>query len=126
LCRATGNREAMPLQHSGASIGTEFSKAAPRRQKLEQRLAAYTDTLRQLTLLDAKMTSLQIPAFDKNTPVAEALADLTRLESNILGDKRYALQSIGKRVGASRWLSHPLAIATIESNVVAPSDTYRA
>ncbi len=126
LRRATSNKEAMLLQHLGEAIGAEFSKDAPQRQALERRLAAYADTLRQLSLLDAKATSLQVLTFDRTTSVAEALADLARLESEILTCQTHALQSIGKRVGAQRWLSHPLATATAESNVVAPGDTYRA
>jgi hypothetical protein len=126
LRRATGNKENQPLRRPGASIGTELSEDAPRRQALEQRLTAYADTLRQLNLLDAKTTALQAPAFNNNTPVAEALADLTRLESEVLAHQAHALQSISKRVGAQRWLTHPLAIATAQSNVAAPGDTYRA
>jgi hypothetical protein len=126
LRRATSNKEAISLQHPDAAIGAEFSKDAPQRQALERRLTAYADTLRQLSLLDAKATSLQVLTFDRNTSVTEALADLTRLESEILACQTHALQSIGKRVGAQRWLSHPLVVTTAESNVVAPSDTYRA
>jgi hypothetical protein len=122
LRRATSNRETLPLQHPGAALGT----GAPRWPTLGRRLASYADTLRQLGLWQARAAPLQAPNFASNTPVAEALADLTRLESEILACQTHALQNIGKRVGAPRWVAHPLAVATAHSSVVAPGDTYRA
>jgi hypothetical protein len=126
LRRATGNQEALPLQHPGAAIGGALDTGAPRWPALKQRLASYADTLRQLGLWQARSAPLQAPTFTNNTPVAEALADLTRLGSEILACQTHALQSLGKRVGAPRWVSHPLAVTTARSSVVAPGDTYRA
>jgi hypothetical protein len=126
LRRATGNTEAQPLQHLGASIGARLRQAAPRRQVLEQRLATYADTLRLFGLLDARQNPLLVPALKESTPVTEALADLARLESEVLAQQSHALQRLSARVGAPRWLAHPLAIATAEYNIVAPGDTYRA
>lgn len=126
LRRATGNKAAMPLQHPGTAIGAALDPSTARWQVLGRRLAGYADTLRHLDLLPAQAAPLRAPNFPHATPVAESLADLTRLESEILAYQTHALQSIGKRVGARRWLSHPLAIATAQSNVVAPGDTYRA
>jgi len=126
LRRATGNKEAQPLQHLGAPIGAGLSHDAPRRQRLERRLATYADTLRLLGLLEAKTAPLFVPALEANTPVVEALADLTRLESELLARHTYALQQISKNVGVRRWPTHPLAFATAESIIVAPGGTYRA
>jgi hypothetical protein len=126
LRRATNNKEAQPLQHLGAPIGAGLSHDAPRRQTLERRLTAYTDTLRRLGLLEAKAAPLLMPAFEANTPIVEALANLTQLESELLARHTYALQQISKNVGVRRWPTHPLAFATAESNVVAPGGTYRA
>jgi hypothetical protein len=126
LRRATGNKEAQPLQYVGAPIGAGLSYVAPRRQALERRLATYADTLRLFGLLNAKQNPLLVPTLKENTPVTEALADLARLESEILAQQAHALQRLSARVGAPRWLAHPLAIATAESNIVAPGDTYHA
>jgi hypothetical protein len=126
LRRATGNKEAQPLQHPGTAIGAAMAPGTPHWQALGRRLASYADTLRQFGLWQTQAAPLQATTFADNTPVAEALADLTRLESEILACQTHALQSLGKGVGASRWVSHPLAIATATSNVVAPGDTYRA
>lgn len=126
LRHATGNTAAPPLQHLGTSIGAGLSHDAPQRQALERQLAAYTDTLQRFGLLDAKTAPLLVPALEPDTPVIEALADLTRLESELLARHTYALQRISDKVGARRWLTQPLAIATAESNVVAPGSTYRA
>jgi hypothetical protein len=126
LRRATGNKEALPLQHPGAAIGTALSAVALHRPTLARRLAAYADTLRRLALLDPNMPALQAPALEATTPVAEALADLTRLESEILACQAHALQRLSQRVGTRRGRAHPLAIATAASNVVAPGATYRA
>nr|GFC11915.1 hypothetical protein [Tanacetum cinerariifolium] len=126
LRRATGNKAAQPLQHLGASIGAGLSYVAPRRQALERQLATYADTLRLFGLLNAKQNPLLVPTLKENTPVTEALADLARLESEVLAQQALALQRLSANVGAPRWLAHPLAIATAESNIVAPGDTYRA
>jgi hypothetical protein len=123
---ATGNRGALPLQHPSAAIGAALGEGATRWPALGQRLASYADTLRQFSLWQAQAAPLQAPAFADNTPVAEALADLTRLENEILACQTHALQRIGRRVGAPRWVAHPLAVATATSNMVAPGDTYRA
>lgn len=126
LRRATGNQEARPLQHPGRAIGAVLGTGTARWPAFGRRLASYADTLRQFDLLPAPAPALRVPGFSASTPVAEALADLTRLESEILACQTHALQRIGKRVGAKRWLSHPLAVATAQTNVVAPGGTYRA
>ena len=126
LRRATGNKEAMPLQHPGTAIGAALNPGALRWQALGRRLAGYTDTLKHLDLLQTQAAPLRAPNFSNNTPVVESMADLTRLESEILAYQTHALQSISKRVGARSWLSYPLAVATAQSNVVAPGDTYLA
>ncbi len=126
LRRATGNEGTQPLRHPGATIGAEWREDSPRRRALARHLAAYTDTLRQLDLLDATRAALQLLALQDDTPVVEALADLTRLESEVLACQTHALQRLSQRVGTRQWLGHPLAFATAASNVVAPGDTYRA
>ncbi len=126
LCRATGNKTDRPLQHSGAAIGAACAADAPPQQALARQLAAYADTLHRCQVADGQAALLAAPAFAGSTPVAEALADLTRLESEILACQTHALHCIGQRVGAPRWVSHPLAVATAQANIVAPGDTYRA
>jgi hypothetical protein len=126
LRRATGNQEARPLQHLGAAIGAGWNQDGPRRQAFAQQLATYADTLRHFDTAEAAKPPLATPTFTNDTPIVEALADLARLESEILACQTQALQRLSTRVGARRWLVHPLAIATATSSVVAPGGTYRA
>ena len=126
LRHTTGNKESMPLQHLRTPIGAGLGKDAPRRQALERQMAAYADTLRRFKVAEAEAAPPPLPAFAENTPVAEALADLSQLESEVLARQTHALQRIAKSVGAQKWLTHPLITAVAESNVVAPGDTYHA
>lgn len=98
----------------------------PRQQDLRQRVAAYADTLRRLGFVQSDTTPLVAPDFTETTPVVEALADLSQLESEVLARQTFALQRIVESVGARNWLTQPLLTATAESNVVAPGATYRA
>lgn len=124
LRRATSNKEAVPLQHPNAAIGSESAKK--QRQALAKQLAAYNDTLRQSGAAEATAAPLLAPTFEATTPVADALADLSRLEGEVLARQTPALKHISERVGARQWPMHPVATATAESNVVAPCGTYRA
>jgi hypothetical protein len=126
LCLTTANKTNRPLRHPSAAIGADWAADAPQQQALARQLAAYAHTLRRYRVADAQAASLAAPAFAGSMPVVEALADLTRLESEVLACQTHALQRIGQRVGAPRWLSHPLVVATAQANVVAPGDTYRA
>jgi hypothetical protein len=121
---ATGNKEFMPLQHPNAAIGEAAAKS--QQQALEKQLIAYIDTLRHSGAAEAAATPLLAPAFEATTPVADVLADLSRLESEILARQTHTLKRISERVGALRWPMHPVATATAESNVVAPGSNYRA
>ncbi|HET9506039.1 MAG TPA: hypothetical protein VFO93_21020, partial [Hymenobacter sp.] len=126
LRRTTDNKTDRPLQHPDAAIGAKWAADAPQQQALARQLAAYANTLHRYQVTDAQKALLSAPAFAESKPVAEALADLTQLESEILACQTHALQRISQRVGAPRWVSHPLAFATAQANVVAPGDTYRA
>jgi hypothetical protein len=123
LRRATGNQESGPLQHLSASIGAGLAPPAPPRQALEQLLATYAQQLRQA---DPAAAPLRVPAFAQTTPLADALADLSQFESEVLARQTHALQHLGQAIGARRWPNHTLATATAVSNVVAPGGSYRA
>ena len=129
LRRATGNAETRPLQHLDAPIGPGLGTGSRPGQVLAQQLAAYTGVLRQAEPAGpgaARTPPLRLPAWEKTTPVADALADLTQLESEIVIRQTHVLRRLARTVGARHWLTHPLAIAAAESNVVAPGGTYRA
>lgn len=96
------------------------------RQALARRLGAYVDTLRHLSLVKANSATLRLPTYAEATPVAEKLADLCQLESEVLARQTTALHRIAKKVGKQRWQMHLLTTTTAESNVIAPGDTYRA
>ncbi|RZK31463.1 MAG: hypothetical protein EOO63_04100, partial [Hymenobacter sp.] len=90
-------------------------------QRLQQQLASYAASLRQLASPDS--TQLLMPALDY--PPA-TLADLAHLESQVLASELHAIQQLHKVVGAATISSRVLAAATAESAVVAPGATYRA
>jgi hypothetical protein len=125
LRHTAGRKIAAPLQRLYMPISAGLGKEELQ-QALARQLTTYIDTLRRLNIAVANAALLPVPDFTNNIPVTEALADLTRLESEILTYQTCALQRLGRRVGAKRWLSHPLAVATAQANVVAPGDTYRA
>lgn len=120
-----GNRNSPPLRHLSISA-TELvlGQGTSRRQAIEQQLATYLDSLRELSRATA--APFLVPVFDNTTPVIDALADLSQLESEVLNRQTKALKRIAKTVGARSAIAHPLVTATAESNVVAPGDTYRA
>jgi hypothetical protein len=127
LRRTTGNlSELLPFQHFGSPIKLTLSQGTPHRQALERQLATYADTLRRLSPTEANAAALRVPAFEEDTPVVEALADLCQLESEVLALQTKVLHRIAKSIGKKEWQLHLLATATAESNVVAPGDTYRA
>jgi hypothetical protein len=122
---ATGNQESGPLQHLRTPIGAVLAPPAPPRQALERLLAAYAQLLWQADPA-ATADPLRLPALEQATPLADALADLSQLESEVLARQTHALQRLGQVIGARRWPSHPLATATAVSQVVAPGGSYRA
>jgi hypothetical protein len=117
LRRATANpRTPARLTHPGATAGL----AVP--QSLRRVRLACADTLHRL---GAAATLPQLPDFVA-LPVVNALASLTQFESEALAAQASALQRLSRSVGARQLVARPVAIATAESNMVSPGDTYRA
>ena len=99
---------------------------SPRRQQLlQQQVTALADTLRHLE--PAGTPPLTAPALGSDPLAAEALADLSQLESNLLDHQAQVLKHLVGLVSNPMPVANKLlAAATAESNVVAPGDTYRA
>jgi hypothetical protein len=119
LRRTAGNAETGPLRHAGAPLGPDARPG----HALAQQLGAYAQLLRQADPAPHAAPLLLPPA---PASLAEALADLSQLESEVLARQTRALRRLAKKVGARHWPTHPLAITAAESNVVAPGGTYRA
>jgi hypothetical protein len=129
LHRATGNSsQSLPWPRFGTLVIKRLALYQDKRyrQALERRVATYIDTLRHLSLVEANLATLGLPTYTEETPVAEKLADLCQLESQVLAHQTNALQRIAKSVGKQNWPAHLSAIAAAKSDIVAPGDTYTA
>jgi len=115
---ATGNAVApSPLRHPQAPAGATH-------QAIRQHIAACLDTLYRLApITEARLAG---PALTKDTPMVEALADLSQLESKALASQIHLLKRLAGRVSNTTLKPHLQAAATAQSNTVAPGDTYRA
>lgn len=100
-----------------------LNPGAAAQQQVQRQLAAYALTLQQLPTPD----SLALPAFHwGQAPVVAMLADLTHLENLVLDSETQAIRQLTRTVGVRSVPSRLVAVATAESAVVAPGDTYRA
>jgi hypothetical protein len=115
---ATGNAVApSPLRRPQAPAGAT-------QQAIRQHIAACLDTLYRLApITEARLAG---PALTKDTPMVEALADLSQLESKALASQIHLLKRLAGRVSNTTLKPHLQAAATAQSNTVAPGDTYRA
>ena len=115
---STGNAVApLPLRRPQALAGAAH-------QAIRQHVAACLDTLYRL----APTTTARLagPVFTEDTPVVEALADLSQLESRALAYQIQALNRLAGMVSNTTLNPHLQVAATAESNTVAPGGTYRA
>jgi hypothetical protein len=93
---------------------------------LRQQLAACAQALRQAVPGPALAPLATLPAPAEATTIVEALADLARAEYQLKAYENRVLQHIAQSLARKSWLAVPVALATAESNVVAPGSTYRA
>lgn len=121
----TGNHPAPdPLRHTDeASAVTHFLGTGTRQQRaLAQQMAAFGTKIRALGLTGAPAP--ETPTFD-NTPLAEALAALTHVESTLLEGKINALSHVNAQFRAKFLKRHLVAVVTADSDRFTPGSTYR-
>lgn len=126
LLRATGHpARAATLPHPDeADAGAQVLEHASRpQQQFEEQLVSYAAALRQLPVPDSlRLRPLRLD----HLPVAAALADLAHLENRLLTTETHVIRQLHQRVGATPIHSRLVAVATAESDVIAPGETYRA
>lgn len=101
-----------------------FESITQRWRALGRQLTACADSLHRASPVAALPVSL--PAAASATTAVQALADLVQAEHQLLASEAAVVRQLAKLVGARTFLTAPVALATAESNVVTPGDTYRA
>lgn len=125
LLASRNQAEANVLAHPNESqaSGKLLGPNSNLNQFLHQQVAAFVAAAALVSPTASR--PLTVPAFD-NLPVVAALAALTQLESDIRASELDLLDEIGQHVGAERPIEKLVAVASSESNSVAPGHTYRA
>ncbi|MGI4865797.1 MAG: hypothetical protein ACRYFZ_17875 [Janthinobacterium lividum] len=124
--RAAGNRLRLATGNAAAPslLRRPQAQAGAAQRAIRQHVAACLDTLYRIAPTAA--ARLAGPAFTEDTPVVEALADLSQLESRALAYQTHSLKGLAGMVSNTTLKPHLQATAIAESNTVAPSGTYRA
>ncbi|UOQ95968.1 hypothetical protein MUN81_11910 [Hymenobacter sp. 5317J-9] len=113
------------LSHANETeaVAQQLGSQHPAYLNLRQQLAALTDTLRKLHPHTTQR--LKAPTFEGQT-LAVAMATLAELESEVRTAEAIALRHLAAQIGASRMAEGQVALASAESNMVAPGELYRA
>jgi type II secretory pathway pseudopilin PulG len=118
-----GSSAVLAYRDEKSTLARLFGPGSPAHDKLQQQLAAYEHLARQVYPSDS--LRLPAPAFEE-VPAVAALADLTQLERDVLALESRVLQHLAQRLATLDLRTQVVAVASAESNRVAPGDTFRA
>ncbi|MBF9220398.1 hypothetical protein [Hymenobacter ruricola] len=125
LRRATGPADSVALLRPRAPLLIEQARQfdEPAFPALRQQLALYSAAIRRLHPTDS--SSLVVPSLDDASP-ALAVASLAQAENALLAAETGTLKYLMQQIGRQEPRAKVVAVATPQSNRVAPGEVYRA